>query len=98
MLVIVIAAVPLFVSVTGFWPPTPPTGTLVHVRLDGLATTLPVPVELVPVPESATVCGLLVAVSVKLSVAVRVPVAAGLNRIVAVQLADAARLEPHVLV
>ena len=97
MLVMLIAAVPVFVSVTAFWPPTPPTGTLVHVRLDGLAATLPVAVVVVPIPESAMVCGLFVAVSVKARVAVRVPVAAGLNRIVAVQLADAARLEPHVL-
>ena len=50
-----------------------------------------------PVPDKATVCGLLVPVSAKLSVAVRVPAAVGLNTMVAVQLADAARLVLHVL-
>jgi hypothetical protein len=69
--------------------------TLPNARLAGLAVTLPV--EAVPVPESATVCGLLLAVSVKLRVAVRAPVAAGLKEMVAVQLANAARLAPHVL-
>ena len=39
----------------------------------------------------------MLAESVKLKVAVRVPVAEGLNRIVAEQLADAARLVPQVL-
>jgi len=64
-------------------------------RLDGLAVTLPV--AAVPNPESATFCGLLLAESLKLNVAVRVPADSGLNRIVTVQLAAAARLEPHVL-
>lgn len=50
-----------------------------------------------PVPESATVCGLFVAESVKLRVAVRVPAAVGLNTIEAVQLADAPRLVEQVL-
>jgi hypothetical protein len=49
------------------------------------------------VPESETFCGLPVAESVKLSVAVREPVAVGLKTIDAVQLVDAARLVPHVL-
>jgi hypothetical protein len=39
----------------------------------------------------------LLAVSVKVNVAVRVPVVVGLKMIFAVQLADAARLVPHVL-
>ena len=51
----------------------------------------------VPVPESATVWGLLVAESLKFKVAVRVPVAVGEKTIVAVQAAEAARLVPHVL-
>ena len=47
-------------------------------------------------PERATVCGLFVAESVKLNVAVRVPVAVGLNTTDAVQFPDAARLVPQV--
>lgn len=62
----------------------------------GLTVTLP----LVPPganPESATVCGELVAESLKLSVAVRVPLTVGANTTLAVHVADAARLVPHVL-
>ena len=47
-------------------------------------------------PERATVCGLFVAESVKLNVAVRVPVAVGVNTTEAAQFAPAARLLPHV--
>ena len=56
-----------------------------NAKLDGLAATIPI--EAVPVPESATFCGLLLAESIKLKVAVRVPVDSGLKRIVTVQLA-----------
>lgn len=51
----------------------------------------------VPRPESATVCGLVLSVSLKLSVAVRVPVVVGANTMFTVQLAAAARLVPQVL-
>jgi hypothetical protein len=72
-----------------------PIEVLANVRLAGVADTLPdAPV---PVPDSATVWGLPLALSVKLSVAVRIPVAVGEKTMVAVQLADAARLVPHVL-
>jgi hypothetical protein len=50
-----------------------------------------------PLPESETVCGLFVAESVKLSVAVRAPVAVGLKMIDAAQFDEVARLVPHVL-
>lgn len=50
----------------------------------------------VPEPESATLCGLPVAESAKLSVALRVPAAVGLKTTDAVQFAEAARLAPHV--
>ena len=50
-----------------------------------------------PVPVSETDCGLFVAESVKLSNAVRAPAAVGLKTIDAVQLAEAARLAPQVL-
>jgi hypothetical protein len=50
-----------------------------------------------PVPDSNTVCGLLVALSVKLRVAARVPAAEGVNTTSMVQLAEAARALPHML-
>ena len=50
-----------------------------------------------PDPFIEIVCGLLVAVSVNVRVAVRVPAAVGLNTTLAEQLAEAARLAPHVL-
>jgi hypothetical protein len=50
-----------------------------------------------PLPESETVCGLLLAASVNASVAVRVPVAVGLNTTAAPQLEEAPTLAPHVL-
>jgi hypothetical protein len=84
-LLMVIETEPPFVNVTDFDAPTLPSETLAQLRLDGLAVALIV--GLVPSPESATFCGLLLAESVKLSTAVRVPVANGLKRIVAVQLA-----------
>src|ERR1019366_6469190 len=68
---------------------------LPNAKLVGLAATIPI--EAVPLPESATLCGLLLAESIKLKVAVRVPVDSGLKRIVTVQLAWAARLDPQVL-
>lgn len=52
----------------------------------------------VPVPESDTVCGLPVALSVMLSEAARVPVAVGVNRIAIVQLPPAATEGPQVLI
>lgn len=55
------------------------------------------PLPPVPLPVSAIVCGLLLAASVNCSVAARVPARVGAKRMVAVQLAEAARLAPHVL-
>jgi hypothetical protein len=66
-----------------------------NAKLDGLAATIPV--AAIPNPESGTFCGLLPAESLKLRVAVRVPVAVGLKRIATVQVALAAKLNPHVL-
>ena len=73
-----------------------PGAVLPNDRVVGLALTVP-PVVPVPVPDSATVCGLLLAVSLKFRVAVRVPVVVGEKTMVAVQLADAARVVPQVL-
>jgi hypothetical protein len=72
----------------------PPTETETQFRLVGLTDALP-PLEDTPVPVSATVCGLPVPESVKLSVADRDPLAVGLNTTDAEQLAAAARLDPH---
>ena len=84
MLLILIAAEPLFVSVADFGAPPTPTDTLAQLILEGLTVRLPA--GAIPIPERATVCGLLFAESIKLRVAARVPVAAVLKRIVAVQL------------
>jgi hypothetical protein len=69
--------------------------TLPKDKLVGDAVTLPE--AAVPSPVRATCCGLLPALSVKFSVAVRVPVAVGLKMMFAVQLEEAPRVEPHVL-
>jgi hypothetical protein len=95
-LLIVIDPVPPLVSVTTFCPPLPPTGTATQFRLVGVTVALPPELE-APVPVRATVCGLFVAESVKLSVAVRAPVAVGLNTIEAAQVPAAAKLVLHVL-
>lgn len=72
-----------------------PTCVLLKDRLPGAAVTLP-DAPPVPRPVTETCCGLLPALSVKVRVAVRVPEAVGLKRIVMVQLADAASVEPQV--
>lgn len=58
--------------------------------------TVPPPAP-VPVPVSKTVCGLFVALSVKSKLAVRVPATVGAKIMFAVQLAETARVVPHVL-
>jgi hypothetical protein len=95
-LLIVIAVDPLFVSVAVFCPPIPPTLTETQLREVGLTDALP-PEVLPPVPDNATVCGLLPAVSETVSAADRVPATEGLNAMETLQEADAARLDPHVL-
>ena len=52
----------------------------------------------VPVPERLTVCGLPLALSVMLTAAVRLPLAAGVNVTLIVQLAPAGTELPQVLV
>jgi hypothetical protein len=87
-------AVPLLVRVATFCPPMPPTDTETQFRFVGLAAALP-PVVDAPVPLNATVCGLPVAESAKLRVALRVPAADGLKTTEAEQFPAAARLVPH---
>lgn len=52
----------------------------------------------VPVPESATVCGLPVALSVIVTIADRAPAVVGAKVTVIVQFAPAATLVPHACV
>jgi hypothetical protein len=95
MLLMVIDVVPLFVNVTAFGAPFPPTGTEAQVRGVGLTDALLV-VPLGAKPERATVCGLGVALSLKFKVAVRVPLTVGAKRTFTVQVAEGARLDPQV--
>jgi len=92
-----IEVVPPLFSVTAFGAPPPPTGTDTQLREVGLALTNAFPPELLGAyPESATVCGLGLALSLKFSVAVCVPLTVGAKMMPAVQLADGARLVPQV--
>jgi len=72
-----------------------PTFTVPKPRLEGV-TDAPFP-AVPPVPVSDDVCGLLATLSETDSVAERAPVVVGLNTTATVQLADAARVAPHVL-
>ncbi len=95
-LVMAMAVVPPLVSVTDWADAVVPTVVDAKVRLVGATVAFAALAE-EPVPERATVCGLFPAPSVNVSVAVREPVAVGLNVILTVQLADPARLAPQVL-
>lgn len=94
--VMVMADDPLFLSATIrellVWPTTKPPNEM----LDGDAVAVPA-VELAPAPERVTDCGLLLPLSVKVRVAVRVPVVAGAKVMLTVQLVDAASEDPQVV-
>lgn len=96
MPVILKAALPVFESVTTCDPLATSTGSFPKETLEGEA--LAVGLALAPVPERLTLCGLPVALSVKVRAAVCAPLAAGLKDTLTVQLAPAATLEPQVLV
>lgn len=70
-----------------------PRAALPKETLAGLAVTTP----LVPKPDTAMVCGLLLSESVKFKIAVRVPVAVGPKRMFALQLVAGASVAPQVL-
>ena len=93
-LVMLKAALPVLLRVTVCAVLVIPTGWLPKARLlaERLTTTA------VPVPERLTDCGLPLALSVMLTEAVRLPLAAGVNVTLMVQLAPAATELPHVLV
>ena len=87
-MVIVSDAVPLFVRVTARAPLVVPTVWLPKLTLVGLSVTAGA--ETTPVPLSVTVCGLPVALSVMLTLALRAPDAAGVKVTLMAQFAPAA--------
>ena len=93
MLFILMAAVPLLLSVTDCAAVVEPITVAAKVRLAGVTFAF----AAVPVPESVTVCGLLPAESMNVNVAERVPVAAGVKVMLTEQLLELARLAPQVL-
>jgi hypothetical protein len=95
MLLIVIEELVPFERVTAFAALLEPTAVLLKVRLVGFGNTLPE--GAVPVPVSATFWGLPLAESLKFKVAERAPVVVGAKMMFAVQLAEAASVDPHVL-
>jgi hypothetical protein len=88
-----IATVPPLVNVTACGGLAVPTASREKVRLAGATLAF----SMAPIPESATVCGLLLASSVKVRLAVRAPSADGVNAMLTVQLAAGARDAPQVL-
>ncbi len=93
MLLIVTAPAPVLASVIDWAVLVVPTGRLPNERDVGVRLTD----SAVPVPERLAVCGLFVALSVTVKVAVRVPEVAGVKVTLMVQLAPAARLVPQLL-
>jgi hypothetical protein len=94
MLLIVRAAVPVFVRVTVCDALATPTDWLPKVRLGGLRLAW----EAMPVPAKVSGCGLPGALSVIAIEAVRVPRAVGVKVTLIVQFPPAATELPHVLV
>jgi len=90
------AALPVLWIVTGCGGLVTPTGSFPSARLVGEA--LKAGLVLVPVPERITLCGLPVALSVKVTAAARAPVVVGLKVTLTVQMAPAALLAPQLLV
>ena len=70
----------------------PPTATLPKLKAAGERLTM------VPLPDSATVCGLLLALSLILTEPVRLPIAVGVKVTLMVHLAPPARLLPQLFV
>jgi len=87
--------VPVLVRVMDFLPPIPPTGTNAQLRLDGDIVAAPAGAD--PAPVRVTDCGLLPALSVNWSVALRVPDAVGWKTTPAEQVLPVERLETQEL-
>jgi len=96
MLEIESEAFPVLVSLTFCAALVVPGAWLANVRLAGESVTAGEVCS--PVPERVTDCGLAGALSAKLTVAERAPLAEGVKFTVTMQLAPAARVDPHVLV
>jgi hypothetical protein len=94
MLLRVSVAVPVFLSVTALAALLVPTAWLENARLVGARVTA----DWSPVPVSVIVCGLPDALSVTVTVPVRVPVVVGVKVTLMVQFAPAAKLAPQALV
>ena len=94
MLLTVKLAFPELVTVTAFVALLLPINTPLKLRLVGDSVTA----GAVPVPLKATLCGLPAALSVTLTVDVRVPVLVGVNTTLIVQLALLASVDPQVFV
>ena len=90
MLLMLKAAVPVLVSVTVCAALVVPTFWFPKLTLVGLRLTLGAGVT--PVPLSAALCGLFVALSVKVRLALRLPLALGVNVTLIVHEAFAARV------
>src|SRR5213593_2962406 len=88
MPLIVSGAVPVFCSVDVCGALVEPIASEPNARLAGVRVTL----EAVPVPVRVTLCGLPTALSVIATLALRLPVAVGLNATVIVHVAFAARV------
>ena len=93
MLVTLSAPLPLLVSVAVCATLVVPTACVPKVRL--VVDKVTAPADAVPVPVRLTACGLLLALSVTVTFAVRTPVVVGLKLTVMVQLAPAAKLVPQ---
>jgi hypothetical protein len=94
ILVMVKVALPVLLSVTSCGALLPPRTWLPNTRLVGDK----VAVGAMPVPVSGTLCGLPAALSVTLTLAVRVPLAVGVKVTLIEHDAPAATDDPHVLV
>ena len=91
---IVNGAVPVFVRVICWAALLEPMSSVPKVRLIGLNLTAGAK----PVPESGTLCGLLAALSVTVTLADRAPVVVGLKTTLMVQFAPASTCKPQLLV
>jgi len=92
IVVMVNAVVPTFVRVTVFAALVTPVATVPKLKLTGARLAV------VPVPLSAAVCGLPVALSATLTDALRAPTAVGANFTLMVHVAAGASEAPHVCV
>jgi hypothetical protein len=87
---------PVLVTITVWLVLNRPTGWVLNARLSGEIVAVGVSVR--PFPNKLTVCGLPVAVSIKVMEPVRLPAAVGLNSTFTVQVAEGRSVAHEVLV